>query len=62
MHDVDAEMLEFVAYVENTSDAFAAQATSPLIQEIHKKVTEIKESKKMEVKYMTRGGLFSDTY
>ena len=37
MHDVDAEMLEFLSYVENTTDDFAAQARSPLIREIHKK-------------------------
>ena len=53
MHDVDAEMLEFLSYVENTTDDFAAQARSPLIREIHKKVTEVKESKEMEVEYMT---------
>ncbi len=53
MHDVDAEMLEFLSYVENTTDDFAAQAISPLIREIHKKVTEVKQSKEMEVEYMT---------
>lgn len=53
MQDVDAEMLEFLSYVENTTDDFAAQAISPLIREIHKKVTEVKQSKEMEVEYMT---------
>lgn len=53
MHDVDAEMLEFLSYVENTTDDFATQARSPLIREIHKKVTEVKQSKEMEVEYMT---------
>jgi len=53
MHDVDPEMQEFLSYVENTTDDFAAQARSPLIKEIHKKVTEVKESKEMEVEYMT---------
>ena len=53
MHDVDPEMQEFLSYVENTTDDFAAQARSPLIKAIHKKVTEVKESKEMEVEYMT---------
>ena len=51
--DVNAEMLEFLSYVENSTDAFAAQAASPLIKEIHKKVTEVKQNKEMEVEYMT---------
>lgn len=51
--DVDPEMLEFLAYVENSTDTFAAQAASPLIKEIHKKVTEVKQSKELEVEYMT---------
>ena len=53
MHDVDSEMQEFLSYVENTTDDFAAQARSQLIKEIHKKVTEVKESKELEVEYMT---------
>ena len=43
MHDVDPEIKEFLSYVEDTTDNFAAQARSPLI----------KESKEMEVEYMT---------
>lgn len=53
MHDVDTEMLEFLSYIENTTDTFAAHAISPLIKEIHKRVTEVKQSKEMEVEYMT---------
>lgn len=51
--DVDADMKEFLAYVENTTDAFAEQSSNPLIKEIHKRVTEVKQSKEMEVEYMT---------
>ena len=42
-------MLEFLAYVENTTDAFAMKSTSSLIKDIHKRVLEVKESKEMEV-------------
>lgn len=51
--DIDNEMKEFLFYVENTTDTYVNQATSPLIKEIHKKVMTVKESKDMEVEYMT---------
>ena len=53
LDDVDAEMKEFLAYAEDTTDRFAAQAKSPLIRQIHRKVTEVKQNPKMEVEYMT---------
>ena len=46
-------MKEFLTYVENTTDAFASYAKYPLVKELHKKVTEIKQNKEMEVEYMT---------
>lgn len=51
--DVDADMVEFLKYIEHTTDAFAEQAENPLIREIHRKVAEVKQSKEMEVEYMT---------
>ena len=53
MDDVDEEMKEFLAYVEDTTDRFAARAKSPLIRQIHRKVVEVKQNPKMEVEYMT---------
>lgn len=53
INDVDEDMKEFLTYVENTSDAFARESKSPLIKEIHRKVAEVKQSKEMEVEYMT---------
>lgn len=53
MQNVEPQMREFLSYVENSTDAFAAQAKSSLIKEIHKKVTAVKENKEMEVEYMT---------
>ena len=46
-------MKEFLAYVEDTTDHFAARAKSPLIRQIHRKVVEVKHNPKMEVEYMT---------
>ena len=53
LDDVDGKMLEFLAYIENTTDAFANQADNPLIREIQSQVNRVKESKEMEVEYMT---------
>lgn len=46
-------MKEFLASVENSTDDFAAQAKSPLIKEIRKKVTEVKHSEELDAEYMT---------
>lgn len=53
MDDVALEMKEFLTYLENTTETFAAEATNPLIRELQKKVTEVKQSEEMEVEYMT---------
>lgn len=51
--DVDDEMKEFLYYIENTTDACARQAKHSLVKELHKKVTELKYNKEVEVEYMT---------
>jgi predicted transposase/invertase (TIGR01784 family) len=53
MGDVSAELKEFLFYIEHTTDEFAARANSLLVKEIHGKVTEVKQNKKLEVEYMT---------
>lgn len=53
LDDVSSDMKEFLTYIENTTDTFAAQSNSALIKEIHKKVTSVKQNKEMEVEYMT---------
>lgn len=40
-------MKEFPSYIENSTDAFVSQFKSPVIKEIHKKVTEVKHSKEL---------------
>ena len=51
--DVDDEIKDFLAYVENSTDACAQQTSSPMVRAIHKRVTEIKLDKDMELQYMT---------
>ena len=50
--DVDTEMQEFLTYIENSTDAYAQRASSPLVREIHKRVAEVKRNKDMEIQYM----------
>lgn len=50
--DVDDEIKDFLAYVENSTDACAQQTSSQLAKAIHKRVTEIKLDKDMELQYM----------
>ena len=51
--DVDDEMKEFLAYIENSTDDYVQQASSPLVKAIHKRVTELKLDKDVELQYMT---------
>ena len=51
--DVDDEMKDFLAYIENSTDTCVQQTSSPLVKAIHKRVTEIKLDKNMELQYMT---------
>ena len=51
--DVDDEIKDFLAYIENSTDACVQQTPSPLVRAIHKRVTEIKLDKDMELQYMT---------
>ena len=51
--DIDDEMLEFLGYVENSTNEYVAHTKSALVKEIHEKVIAVKEDKRMEVEYMT---------
>lgn len=51
--DVDDKIKDFLAYIENSTDACAQQTSSPLVKAIHKRVTEIKLDKDMALQYMT---------
>lgn len=51
-NDVNDEIKDFLAYIESSTDACAQQTSSPLVKAIHKRVTEIKLDKDMELQYM----------
>ena len=51
--DVDEEMIEFLKYIEESTDAVAKASRSLLVKEINEKIKYLKEDKSMEVEYMT---------
>ena len=50
--EVSKELIEFLHYVENTTDEVAGQAESERIRRIHDRVCRVKTSEEVGVKYM----------
>lgn len=53
LNDVDEELVEFLGYIENSTDEYVSRSKSNLVKEIHKRVIEVKQDKRMEVEFMT---------
>ena len=53
MSDVDQEMLDFLAYIENSTDDIAINSKSELLELLNEKVKFVKDNKSMELEYMT---------
>lgn len=50
--EVSAELVEFLHYVENTTDQTAQRSNSERIHRIHERVKEVRQNEKAGVKYM----------
>jgi len=50
--EVSGELVEFLHYMENTTDRAAAETGSERIQRIHKRVSEAKKSEAVGMKFM----------
>lgn len=50
--EVSPALVELLQYFENTNDEAAARCTSSQIRELHRRVSQIKSSEKIGVKYM----------
>ena len=50
--DVDAELMEFLRYVENSTDEAAEVSDSDLIKRVHEKVQSVKRNRTREAEYM----------
>lgn len=53
LEDIDEEMKEFLAYIEETTDEFVQNAKTSLVRRIHNRVLEVKRNEEVEVEYMT---------
>ncbi len=53
MNDLSDELLEFLAYVEDSTDATVKHVKGNLVKNIHKRVQEVKNDILMEVEFMT---------
>lgn len=59
--EVPELLVDFLHYVEDSSDAFASRVSYPQISQLHSKVKELKKSREWEGRYMTFGELLDDT-
>ncbi len=53
MNDLSDELLEFLAYVEDSSDDTVKYAKGNLVKNIHRRVKEVKSDISVEVEFMT---------
>jgi len=53
MNDLSDELLEFLAYVEDSTDDKVKHAKGNLVKNIHKRVQEVKSDISVEVEFMT---------
>lgn len=50
--DVSPVLIHFLQYVENSTDAFVEQVQDDTLNQIHRKIRELKASREWEAKYM----------
>ena len=53
INDLSEELLEFLAYVEDSTDDTVKHAKGNLVKNIHKRVREVKNDISVEVEFMT---------
>ena len=53
--EIPAELVDFLHYVEDSSDACAELVKDDRIRALHQNITQLKKSRDLEVKYMTIG-------
>lgn len=62
LNDVEQEMIEFLTYIENSTDEYANQVQSNLVRTINNKVKHLKNDKSLEVEYMTLYELYEEKF
>jgi hypothetical protein len=53
MRDLSEELLEFLAYIEDSTDDTVKHAKGNLVKRIHKRVQQVKNDISVEVEFMT---------
>lgn len=53
INDISTELIEFLKYVEESTDTVAEKAESNLVKHIHERVNAVKNDKNTEVEFMT---------
>lgn len=53
MRDLSEELLEFLQYVETSTDDVVKNSKGKLVSNIHKRVKEVKNDNSVEVEFMT---------
>ena len=51
--EVPEELIHFLEYMENSTDAYVATVTDYSINKLHNKITELKKERDLETRYMT---------
>ncbi len=58
--DVPKELVNLLHYVENSTDAYVAEADDPNVRKLHDRVKELKRSRGWEASYMLLGELMDE--
>lgn len=51
--EVPEELVHFLEYMENSTDAYVATVADHSINRLHNKITELKKERNLEARYMT---------
>ncbi len=51
--EVPEELVHFLEYMENSTDAYVVTVTEKSINKLHNKITELKKERELEARYMT---------
>ncbi len=51
--EVPAELVHFLKYMEESTDAYVAEVTEESIIQLHERVTELKKQRELEARFMT---------
>ena len=60
--DVPTQLVNFLGYLEHSTDDYVEEHSDVSLQRLHKKVTELKHDREWEGRYMTVGELIEKLF